>query len=90
MKDQDHYHYEKGQGWKLCPLTSTDCPVSLPKDLDDCPPHGIARPSLQNDLVVNGETVVTCYDCDELFTTSNADLDDADYRWRCYGCLSIE
>jgi hypothetical protein len=45
---------------------------------------------LQNDLVVNGETVVTCYDCDELFTTSNADLDDADYLWRCYGCLSLD
>ena len=90
MKDQDHQHYTEGKGWEFCPLPSIDCPISLPKDLDDCPPHGIARPSLQNDLVVNGETVVTCYDCDELFTTSNADLDDADYQWRCYGCLSLD
>ncbi|CAB4182452.1 hypothetical protein UFOVP1083_1 [uncultured Caudovirales phage] len=52
---------------------------------DDCPPHGISRP-----LVVNGETVVTCYDCDLLYTTSNTDLDDYDHEWRCYGCLSLD
>ena len=86
----NHHHYTKEKGWELCPLSDIDCPLRLPNDLDDCPPHGIARPSLQNDLVVNGETVVTCYDCDELFTTSNADLDDADYLWRCYGCLSLD
>ena len=57
---------------------------------DDCPPHAIKRPQFMNDLIVNGQAVVTCYDCDELFTTSNADLDDGDYLWRCYGCLSLD
>jgi len=80
-----HHHYTKEKGWELCPLSDLDHPLPLPNDLDECPPHGIARP-----LTVNGQIVVTCYDCDDLFTTNNADLDDSDYRWRCYGCLSID
>ena len=60
-------------------------------DNDNAPAHGIPRPSAQvARITVNGETVIACYDCDELFTTSNADLDDADYLWRCYGCLSLD
>ena len=59
-------------------------------NLDDCPPHGIKRPQFMNDLVVNGQAVVACYDCDNLFTTDNCDLDDSDYLWRCYGCLSLD
>ena len=85
----NHHHYTKGKGWELCPLSDLDHPLPLPNDLDDCPPHGIPRPQFMNELIVNGEAVVTCYDCDELFTTSNADLDDADYLWRCYDCLSL-
>ena len=84
-----HYHYD-GKDWYPCKVSDNDFCALPSNNADDCPPHGIARPSLQNDLVVNGETVVTCYDCDELFTTSNADLDDGDYLWRCYGCLSLD
>lgn len=57
----------------------------LTLDLDDCPPHGINRP-----LTVNGQIVVTCHDCDLLITTNNGDLDDGDFLWRCYECLSID
>ena len=82
----NHHHYIEGKGWELCPLSDLDHPLSE----DMAPPHGITRPQFMNDLIVNGQAVIACHDCDELFTTSNADLDDADYLWRCYGCLSLD
>jgi hypothetical protein len=48
---------------------------------DDCNPHGIPRP-----LIVNGETVLTCCECLDMFTSSCGDISDADHLFRCYEC----
>ena len=48
---------------------------------DDCNPHGLARP-----LIVNNQVVLTCQDCEYLFTSDYGDIDDKTQDFQCYTC----
>jgi hypothetical protein len=66
-----HYHPENParHRWVICPDSDLDCPLPLPNDPDHAPAHGIKRP-----LVVNQEIVDSCFHCDGLWTADLIDI----------------